>query len=1642
MPSGVVSVGVLADFAELIEQSDAAGVSIEGFAGRVVTSARSASRAMADYAKAAGASADEAKAAAAETSAAWNATYGTLSKSSKDAGNAALATSRMYKESADEQTAAFAKAAEAQSALEAQQKAAAAAAQEAAARTAAAAKAAADEQVAAAKKAAAGVTAAGKSLASVGKWALFGDAAGVAVSVKGAADLQTAMERLHTQAGVTQGNVKALTSSVLGMAGSLATSPDALAQSLYHVESGGIHGANALKVMATAAKEAKVSGADLTDTTTALTATVYSGIAGAQNYAKAMGLLNATVGAGDMTFQDLNEALGGPMLATVKGYGLSLKDVGAALATFGDDNIRGADAATQLRMAVQYMAKPAATAGPILQKLGLSTTSFADAMSKGGLLPALQLLHDKLVAAQIPANDYGQVISDIFSKKGASGVTILENSLTKLETKYQEVGKGAGQVNQAWSGWNHTLQADVDHLAATVKALADKFGMYLIPKLEGVAHAASDVIDWFGKNKAAAEALGITIATVLGAAVTAFVYQKATAFVSGVKNMAAGVSSLTGKILQWPAAQEEAQSETAQLTAAVQELTGALTAAGGEADATVGQLQALGGTAADTAAQVEMVGARAEQAGGQLSMFDGELEATVAQLEAVTTAAEATGTAIAGVGADATAAGSEIGAIGAGAGIGTGALVGGAATGFAAAFAGFLLATKVPKGPNPMQAAERAGQYDPYGPLTSPVPKRGQAQYQSGDASKASRASIAALAELRKQIAAIKDPATLSAAQLNKLYTEAEHLAGMKGVTAKQHAAVAKLEAALTPAAPSTGTGMVLSQSWLKAAQGIGGLSSSEQTNAAAIMAALTRGGLSTAGAAAITGNWVQESSLNPNEQGGLLAQWSSGRLANEQAYAQQQGLAYNSIPAETGFALQELKGTPGLLAMLQSGKLSPQQLALAVENKYEEPLGTAHNAGYFTPDTYWSANTAGRETYASEIYSAFSGQQTSGSLVGTTPGSSGSSNSILQSIQNLGSGSKLPAVLLAASATKQATQLQDQVTRMQAVGQAMVTVLQAVNQQIQDVGKAGTTGRISRLLAGSNEYEPSHGVGRSIHLPGAGGNDATLKSIQGEIADMKNIGAGGVQTLKDLQQVIDDRSAKQVETLKDQQQSADDRSANVVQKLKDQQQSATDQAAAQVQQMKDQQAVADEKSAIVVQAIKDQTQIIQDTSALQVAAIQGMATRIADAANAAATLVGDNAQTQAATISERGLYGLNLVAQKLQVQADDTKAYWDQQIATAQQQLDTDQEAANVANAQAQLTTAQVTATQNQNVLAAQQNLNLVTLKQDALVAKAQAHVDAVTLKQQGLEATAQQHLDSVTSMQNARVGSAQLHLDQVTLRQDARANAAKAHMDAVTITQDNRILQATQHADAVQLQVDTTKIGPAQIAVDLAAGKSKTIQEEAQANLNLATAQGNVTINQSQLQLASVTANANSTIAGAQNAYQSVQNAANTLIQGAQDSYNSAQDAANLAIQQATGNADNVQNAANLAIQQAQGSYQSAQDTANQMVQAATDAYQAQQDAANKAIASAQQTQASTAAMWAQQLANDQAQLSGVQGQAAVGEAGAQGAVTNEQALASTEFAGSGLVVNIFGTNVADPTEIGQAASWAIRSSGLATV
>ncbi|MER7838446.1 phage tail tape measure protein [Streptomyces sp. NPDC096040] len=335
------------------------------------------------------------------------------------------------------------------------------------------------------------VNKAGAGMRAFHKTALIAGGALTAIgveSVKMASKFDSSMTLLHTQAGVAQDKMAGLKKGVLDLAGKVGQDPDSLAESLYHVESNfesmGISSQKALKLTETAAKGATVGHANLVDVTNALTAAVAANIPGVENFDKAMGVLNATVGTGDMKMQDLASAFGSGMVATVAGFGLGIKDVGAALATFGDANIRGANAGTQLRMSVMALAKPVSTAKEALDKLGLKQDTLAKDMQKGGLKLAMEDLVGRMHKAGISADQQGQIITDAFGRKAGAGLNVLVRAFDKFESKYPALTAGANKFGDAWAATQKTFAFQTKALQASFDALMITVGNKLIPPVQ------------------------------------------------------------------------------------------------------------------------------------------------------------------------------------------------------------------------------------------------------------------------------------------------------------------------------------------------------------------------------------------------------------------------------------------------------------------------------------------------------------------------------------------------------------------------------------------------------------------------------------------------------------------------------------------------------------------------------------------------------------------------------------------------------------------------------------------------------------------------------------------------------------------------------------------------------------------------------------------------------------------------------------------------------------------------------------------------------------------------------------------------------------------------------------------------------
>jgi phage tail tape measure protein, TP901 family, core region len=392
------------------------------------------------------------------------------------------------------------------------------------------------------------VNSAGAGMRAFHKTALIAGAGLAAIgveSIKMAAKFDSSMTLLHTQAGVAQSKMAGLKQGVLDLAGKVGQDPDSLAESLFHVESNfesmGISSKKALSLVETAAKGATTGHADLVDVTNALTAAVASGIPGVQNFDKAMGVLNATVGVGDMKMQDLAAAFGSGMVATVKGFGLNIQDVGAALAVFGDNNIRGALAGNQLRMSVMALAKPVASSGDALSKLGLEQDTLAKDMQKGGLKLALEDLVSHMHKAGISSKEQGQIITEAFGRKAGAGLNVLVSQMDRLESKYPALAEGANKFGDAWAGTQKTFAFQMKALQASFDALMITVGQKLIPPVQAfvslmLAHKGATVASTAAIAGLLAATVAVSVAMKAAAAAT-MLWSGATRGVAAIKGV-------------------------------------------------------------------------------------------------------------------------------------------------------------------------------------------------------------------------------------------------------------------------------------------------------------------------------------------------------------------------------------------------------------------------------------------------------------------------------------------------------------------------------------------------------------------------------------------------------------------------------------------------------------------------------------------------------------------------------------------------------------------------------------------------------------------------------------------------------------------------------------------------------------------------------------------------------------------------------------------------------------------------------------------------------------------------------------------------------------------------------------------------
>jgi TP901 family phage tail tape measure protein len=312
-----------------------------------------------------------------------------------------------------------------------------------------------------------------------------GIAAGLAEGTKKAVEFQAEMLRIQTQAGGTAKDVKILSAQVLELGKTAEQGPQELSEALYHLKAVGMDNVQAMKALKTSSDLAAVGGSDLEATTNALAGAWRTGIRGATNMNEAAQTLNATIGAGNISMEDMVAALGTGILPTAKTFGLTLSQVGAALALFTDEGVDSASAATRLRMSISLLGAPSRAAEKQLDRIHLSGQKLGDAMrGPEGLIGAMKLLKAHLDASGLSATQSAALLSHAFGGgKSSSAILSMINNLDVLEQKQEQVNSSMGKYGPAVAEQRKSAAAQIKIIKSNLEVFAIQAGDLLLPPL-------------------------------------------------------------------------------------------------------------------------------------------------------------------------------------------------------------------------------------------------------------------------------------------------------------------------------------------------------------------------------------------------------------------------------------------------------------------------------------------------------------------------------------------------------------------------------------------------------------------------------------------------------------------------------------------------------------------------------------------------------------------------------------------------------------------------------------------------------------------------------------------------------------------------------------------------------------------------------------------------------------------------------------------------------------------------------------------------------------------------------------------------------------------------------------------------------
>jgi TP901 family phage tail tape measure protein len=371
---------------------------------------------------------------------------------------------------------------------------------------------------------------AGKSMKAVGGQLTHGLTIPIvavgAVASKMAVDYDAAITRIGTQTDATRGDVRLFRREVLDLAKRTPSSPLELANALYRLAGAGLHGAYAMRALHASANLAAVGNANVEDTAKTLGQVLFTNIKNTGGLNHLIGMLNATVGAGDLRLQQLVDALGTGVTASAKTAGLGFNDVSAALAVFGDETNNVSGWSAQLATALHFLYAPTAKSEKALERMGLSGKRLAQDFTRPkGLLVALKDLrsHVRAMPGGIGGVRARQALSSVLPGGRGRVILVLLNQLDRLQSKYEQIARTTNRFGGSLRRTQETPLYRLKTAWSSIQVALIQIGGAVLPvvapmfqKIARFVGNAADAFQRLSPNTRKMIVIGLGLVAVLG----------------------------------------------------------------------------------------------------------------------------------------------------------------------------------------------------------------------------------------------------------------------------------------------------------------------------------------------------------------------------------------------------------------------------------------------------------------------------------------------------------------------------------------------------------------------------------------------------------------------------------------------------------------------------------------------------------------------------------------------------------------------------------------------------------------------------------------------------------------------------------------------------------------------------------------------------------------------------------------------------------------------------------------------------------------------------------------------------------------------------------------------------------------------